>query len=178
MITGRSRFNLYLLLTLAAALASGCQTHKKKDPDKQLATLRIHLEARAEDGDRTVTVQILKARPVPVLIEKEPFLTEANVAEAKVVDVMGGYDLQVRLERQGTWLLQNYSATNPGRHFAIFSEFGEENKQARWLAAPIFTRVNSTGVIQFAPDVTREEAEEIARRLNNVAKVAKKKSKW
>jgi hypothetical protein len=177
MITGRSRFNLYLPLALAAALACGCQTHKN-DPDKRLATFRVHLEARGESGERTVTVQILQAKPVPVVLEKEPFLTEANVAEARVVDVVGGYDLQVRLERQGTWLLQNYSATNPGRHFAVFTQFGDKGRKSRWLAAPMFKRVNSTGVLQFAPDVTREEAEEIALGLNNVAKEAKKKNKW
>ncbi len=177
MITGPRRFNLYLGLALTLALASGCLS-RKNNPDKQIATLRVHLEARDNDPDRTMTVNVLRSNPVPVTIEKEPFLTEANVAEASVVEVAGGYDLQIRLDRQGTWLLQNYSASNPGRHFAIFSHFGKDEKESRWLTAPTFGRLNSSGVIQFAPDATRTEANEIARRLNNVVKIAKKRNKW
>ena len=53
---------------------------------------------------------------------------------------------------------------------AIFSQFGEEMKDYRWLAAPVINRRISDGVLVFTPDATREEAEEIALGLNNVAK--------
>jgi hypothetical protein len=91
---------------------------------------------------------------------------------------MGGFDLQIQLNQEGTWLLQEYSASNPGKHFAIFSQFGEKGKESRWLAAPEFANTVSDGLIQFTPDATREEADEIALGLNNIAKKNESKSKW
>jgi hypothetical protein len=177
MIIGRPRFNLYLLLALAAAMACGCRTHKN-DKAKQLATLRVHLESGAEGLSRELTVPIYRASPVDIRVEQEPFLTEAHVAGARVVDVLGGFDLQIQLNRQGTWLLQEYSASNLGKHYAIFSQFGEKGKEARWLAAPQFARIMSDGVIQFTPDATREEADEIAVGLNNIARKNESNDKW
>jgi hypothetical protein len=177
MITGRSRFNLYLLLTLAAAIACGCRSHKD-DKDKQLATLRVHLESPADDPSSSLKVPIYRASPVELRVEKEPFLTEAHVASAKVVDVLGGFDLRIQLNQQGTWLLQEYSASNPQKHYAIFCQFGEKGKQSRWLAAPEFSRTISDGLIQFTPDASREEADEIALGLKNIAKKNDENSKW
>jgi hypothetical protein len=177
MIIGRPRFNLYLLLALAAVMAGGCRTHKN-DKAKQLATLRVHLESAAEGLSRALTVPIYRASPVDIRVEEEPFLTEAHVAGARVVDVLGGFDLQIQLDRQGTWLLQEYSASNPGKHYAIFSQFGQKGKAARWLAAPQFSKIMSDGMIQFTPDATREEADEIALGLNNIARKNESNEKW
>jgi len=135
MITVRGRFNLYLLLALVATIACGCRTHKN-DKSKQLATLRIHLEAGGESSSRALKVPIYRANPVDVQIEQDPFLTEAHVASAQVVSVLGGFDIQIQLNRQGTWLLQEYSAGNTGKHYAIFAQFGVKGKETRWLAAP------------------------------------------
>jgi hypothetical protein len=43
-------------------------------------------------------------------------------------------------------------------------------KDCRWLAAPVISHRIGDGVLVFTPDATREEAEEIALGLNNVAK--------
>jgi len=178
MITGRYRFNIYLLLVLSiTSLLSGCQTHKD-NKEKELATFRVHLETEAEDSMGAQKVSIFRAAPVDLMVEKEPFLTEAHVASARVVNVLGGFDLLVQLNRQGTWLLQEYSAANPGKHYAIFSQFGEKGKNARWLAAPEFSRIISSGILQFTPDASREEADDIARGLNNVAKKNESNDKW
>jgi hypothetical protein len=177
MITGRRRFNLYLLVALATVLAAGCRTHKD-NKSKELATLRIHLESGIDDTSRTKKVPIYRASPVDLTVEQDAFITEAHVASAKVADVLGGFDLQIQLNRQGSWLLQEYSASNPGKHYAIFSQFGEKGKQSRWLAAPIFSRVISAGMIEFTPDATRDEADEIARGLNNLAKKNESNDKW
>lgn len=177
MITARRRFNLYLLLALAAVLAGGCRTHKH-DKNKDLATLRVHLESTIDDTSRTKKVPIYRASPVDLTVDQEPFLTEAHVASAKVVDVLGGFDLQIQLNRQGSWLLQEFSASNPGKHYAIFTQFGEKGKESRWLSAPIFSRIISSGIIEFTPDASREEAEEIAKGLNNIAKKNESNEKW
>ena len=177
MITGRRRFNLYLLAALVAVTACGCRTHKDARA-KQLATLRVHLEAGAQDTGRSIQVPIYRAHPFQLQVQNEPFLTELQVASAKVVDVLGGFDLQIQLNRQGTWLMQQYSANNRGRHFAIFTQFGEKGRESRWLAAPEFSILISDGLIQFTPDTTRDEADEIAIGLNNTAKKNDKDTQW
>ena len=70
----------------------------------------------------------------------------------------------------GTALLEQCTTRNRGRRIAIFSQFGEKMKDYRWLAAPVISRRITDGVLVFTPDATREEAEEIAAGLNNVAK--------
>jgi hypothetical protein len=177
MITGRTRFNLYLLLAVATISLSGCQTHKD-NKSKELATLRIHLEAGPEDNGRTTKVPIYRAQPFEMEIQQDPILTEAHVASARVVDAIGGFELQIHLNRQGTWLFQQDSASYRGKHFAIFSQFGPKGKESRWLGAPQFTHLISDGVFQFTPDATREEAEEIAIGLNNIAKKNDQDMKW
>jgi hypothetical protein len=177
MITGRRRFNLYLLAALAAVLTFGCQSAQKKK-DNELATLRVHLQAGPADTDRTTEVPIYRAQPVQIRVQKEPALTEAHVAGARVVDVLGGFDLLIQLNRQGTMLLQQYSATFSGKRYVVFSQFGEKGKESRWLAAPQFNRILSDGILEFTPDATREEAEEIAKGLNNLAKKNESNEKW
>lgn len=177
MITGRRRFNLYLLAALVAITACGCKTAQEKK-DKELATLRIYLEASSADTDRTISVPIYRANPVQIQIQKDPVLTEAHVASARVVDVLGGFDLLIQLNRQGTWLLQDYSASYIGKRYVVFSQFGEKGKETRWLAAPQFNRLLTEGILQFTPDCSREEAEEIAKGLNNLAKKNESNEKW
>ena len=179
MIIGRSRFNIYLLLPLAALSLCGCHTTKDgEEKSKLLSTLRVHLESSADSVSGSVTVPIYRANPVQLTVEKEPFITEADVRSAQVVDALGGFELQIQLNREGTWLLQNYSASNPNKHYAIFSQFGEKGRKARWLAAPIFSRLISSGTLQFTPDASREECEEIVKGLNNVAKKNATNDKW
>jgi hypothetical protein len=180
MMSGQGRFNIYLLCVIAAAVVCGCHTTKdpEKEKQKRLATFRVHLEATADDTSPSLKVPIYRAKPVEVPVDRDAFITEAHVANARVMDTLGGFELQIQLGRQGTWLLQEYSASNTGKHFAIFSQFGEKGKQARWLAAPQFSRVISDGIIQFTPDASREECEEIVIGLNNIAKKNAENLKW
>lgn len=177
MITGRGRFNLYLLLALVAIIACGCRTHKN-DKSKQLATLRIHLQAGPDGLSPGKKISLYRASPMDMTVEQDPFLTEAHVASAQVVNALGGFEIQIQLNRQGTWLLQEYSASNSGKHYAIFSQFGVKGKESRWLGAPMFSRLINDGLIQFTPDATREEADEIALGLNNLAKKNESNDKW
>ena len=141
MITGRGRFNLYLLLALVATIACGCRTHKD-DKSKELASLRVHLEEGAGGISPAKKISIYRASPVDLEVEQEPFLTEAHVASAQVVNALGGFEIQIRLNRQGVWLLQEYSAANSGKRYALFSQFGVKGKESRWLAAPPVLRAS------------------------------------
>jgi preprotein translocase subunit SecD len=105
-----------------------------------------------------------------VNVQKMPFLNESNVSGAKVVDVVGGFALRIQFDHAGAALLEQYTVANRGRKIAVFSQFGEEIKTLRWLAAPFISRRIIDGVFVFTPDANREEAEEIARGLNNVVK--------
>ena len=67
-------------------------------------------------------------------------------------------------------MLEQYSAANPGKHFAIFGQWGEKLADGRWLAAPLITHRIADGMLSFTPDMSREEADRLVLGLNNVAK--------
>lgn len=174
MIIGRRRFNIYLLLWLAA-VAAGCQTDKA---DKAVATLEVHIETMPDAMDFTMAVPVFREHPVMVNVDKRPFLTEADVSEVKVIESGGSFALEMHFTQRGSWLLENYTTTNPGKHFAVFCRFGPDLKESRWLGAPIVPGRISTGMLTFTPDASKEEADQIALGLNAVAKKVTEKSRW
>ena len=163
-------FNIYLALALAFAGAALCGCLTSIMGKKPVCTLRLHLEANRNSTVFNEAVPIYREQPVMVTVEKIPFLNESNVSGAKVIDGVGGFALRIQFNHAGTALLEQYSAGNPGKRIAVFSQFGEKLKEVRWLAAPVIARHVSDGVFIFTPDATREEAEQIALGLNNVFK--------
>jgi preprotein translocase subunit SecD len=171
MIICATRFNIYLLLLVTLGLAAGCKSPEKKQAEQraqQLVTLRVHIEVRPEATGFTEPVTVFRAAPMVVNIQNVAVLTEAHVASARVIESHGGFSLRIQYNDRGTRLLEHYTAANPKKHLVIFSEFGVPG-QARWLAAPLINRKISDGLLIFTPDATRDEAEQIAIGLNNVA---------
>ena len=180
MFMHRQFFKIYLTLSIAALLAGGCsstpQEKEKKEKEKAVSTLRIHIEV--PPSDFSIAVMVNREPPVSLTIDKEPFLTEANVVEARIVEVMGGFDLQIQFDHRGTLLLEEYTTSNPRRRLAIFGQFGNKPGEGRWLAGPEILRRITSGTLTFTPDASRAEVERIVLGLNNVAKQAKEKNKW
>ena len=183
----RSRFNIYLMSAICLGLACSCQSPQQKRK-RALSTLELHVETNAAEGRGTELVPIYRQSPVSITVQKQPFLTAANVAEAKVLDAVGGFILRVQFDRDGTLLLEQYTSANRGRHMAIFAQFADVSadeasagdasawslkarlNEGRWLAAPRINQRITDGVLAFTPDATRQEAEQIAIGLNNVVK--------
>lgn len=159
-------FNTYLILL--AFLALGCQMLNKKP--KELSTFRMHIETNPDASGKSAPVTIGRTGPFAVNIEKTPFITEYHVETVSVLDALGGFQIMVQLNQQGTWLLEQYSTAAREKRAAIFSNWDEP----RWLAAPKLSRRISDGVIVFTPDATREEADRIVRGVNNLVKEIKK----
>jgi len=183
-----NRFNGYLLpgLTLALALACGCRSPEGKQ-EAALSTLQVFLEVNGDASNRSKPVPIYRDNPVMVNVESQPFLTEADVSEARVIEAVGGFAIRIQLARRGVWLLEQYTVANRGKHLAILTQFpgpvAPEIHQNRWLAAPLISGRISDGILLFTPDATREEAYQIVLGLNNAAKKNKtapdtKSSKW
>ena len=164
------RFNLYLLL--GAIMVAGCQTGGKKD--KHLSSLRFHLESRRVIPDRTETVTVLRSHPVQITVDSSPFLTEANILKAVVLETPDGFAIEVKFDSPGTLIFEQYTAANQGRHFAIFTQWSDKTADSRWISAPIIAHRYKDGVYSFTPDASREETEKIVVGLNNMAeKIAK-----
>ena len=96
------------------------------------------------------------------------------MSDARVVDVVGGFALRIAFGRRGGYLLEQATGSNRGKHYVVFSQFPSlqdpKVNQSRWLAAPLIGARLSDGALFFTPDASREEACQIARGLNNVAK--------
>lgn len=168
MVIRFTRFNTYLLGFAALTLLAGCETTSSKR-DKQVAMIRLHMEAGRDAQDRTLPVTVPRSGQLTLNVNRDPFLNESHVKQATVVDTLGGICIVLQFDQRGTWLLEQYSATNPGRHIVIGAQFGEKLEVSRWLGAPVIYRRISDGSISFTPDATREEAEEIVKGLNTVA---------
>lgn len=168
------RFNTYLLLALALVLGTGCKSGKKKDPNhytkKDEASLRLHLETNPDGSENNGAITVGRSNPFDLNVEKRPFLTEFQIEKAAVVDVLGGFSISVQFNKQGTFLLEQYTTGNKGKRMAIAAEFG----QMRWIAAPVITQRLGDGVLVFTPDTTREEADRIVSGLNRVAELVRK----
>lgn len=176
MVIRLTRFNTYLLAAALGVMLAGCATPNSKR-NQELATLRVHVEVNRIADDRSEAVTVSRAAQIKVNVDKDPILNEGDVAEARIVDGMGGFTLLIQFERRGIMILEQFSAINPGKRFAIAAQWGVKQKgkeketavQSRWLAAPVIARRIGDGVLRFTPDATRAEAEEIVRGLNNVA---------
>jgi hypothetical protein len=172
-------FNTFLLssVLLAPLFCAAAETEKKeeeKNLKKQASTLRLFLEIAQGLPDQGHEVSLFRASPVKINVEKAEFLSEGDVEQVRVLDEDGVVRIKIQFDKRATWLLENITASNIGKHIAIFSNFGE----ARWLAAPMISRRIGDGVLTFTPDANRQEAERIARGLNNLAAKLKKKSKF
>jgi hypothetical protein len=173
------RFNIYFILLLIA-LGTGCETTDnkasggKKKKGKEASTLRLHLEVNADGTPYNSPVPVYRADPVMVNVNKTPFLNEGDIQEAQVVETVGGFALRIQFDPHGLLVLDSVTGTYRGSRIAILSHFTEA---PRWIAAPRIAHRITDGVLTFTPDATREEAERIARGLNNVAIELEKQKK-
>jgi preprotein translocase subunit SecD len=176
MIAGTCEFNRILALALALSCGAGCQSDQaKKDQAKKYtkndqASLRLYLEVNRDGTDQNEPVLIGREHAFAVNVERRAFLTEFNIEKASIVEAMGGFSISVQFDKEGGWLLDQYTTANKGRHIAIAAEFG----QMRWLAAPVITQRIQNGLLVFTPDATREEADRLVSGLNRVAELVRK----
>jgi preprotein translocase subunit SecD len=172
------RFNLFLALAVLLVPLCGCQYLKHRN--EPTGALRIHIEIAGANVAGSLgagqTVSVFRSDPVSVTIDKDPILTEANLVAAKVISTPDAPAIEMRFDENGTWILEQYSASNPGKHFVIYGQWGKKLKDGRWLAAPIISRRIDNGILSFTPDMTREEANQLVLGLNNVAKEFQTKS--
>jgi hypothetical protein len=163
------RFNNYLLVAVIGWLAGGCASSGEGKKLKEASTLRLFREADSDGSNRNTAVPIYRAAPVPVVVERAPFLDAGNLIDAAVVDTVGGFAVRLKFDYHGTLALESVTGASKGRRIAVFSQWTE----GRWLAAPKLTTRISDGVFAFTPDASREEIERIVRGLNNVAVMLK-----
>src|SRR5437660_12810179 len=106
MLTRVQRLNIYLLL-LAPLIywGGGCSSpeHAKK---KETTALAIHLEANTHSGEKATRISVFRASPIELTVEKEPFINEAFLSEARVISVMDGFAITLQLDRRGTLLFE------------------------------------------------------------------------
>jgi hypothetical protein len=174
-------FNLYLV-GLTAALTViwvGCSTSPETRRRDKVHYTELWLYESAPDTfiDTNKTMAITVAN-IPFLVRKTPFLTEASLEDAQVVDSPGGgYALQLRFDDHGRFELDNFTASHRWQHLVIFARYGVRKEQDEvplkeaWLAAPLITRQINDGVLTFTPSARREELYSILDGLRNAIEV-------
>lgn len=157
---------IFLLLLMIVVPNSGCLTNdatkESRNPEKQLGQLRVFLETH-EDGIRSQRVKVLRSAPFEVVVDRAPILTEAELNRIELVQTELGYFIEIEADKRGSWILENYSATNSGRRFVISVVYPEQI----WLAAPVIRARIADGIMRFSPDASIEEAHEIVLAVNN-----------
>lgn len=161
-------FNRFLLFL--ALLAAGCQTDSLPKA-KEASTLRLFLEARRDASERTQPIIVLLDPPLKITVEREPFLDESSVEEAKVIEAGGKFAVQISFTTHGKLILETTSLANRNRHIAVFSNCPE----SRWIGAPLITQRLADGVLLFRMDGSRDAADRFVSGLNKVATALKKR---
>lgn len=166
-----SRFNTYLLALLAGLLATtwGCASTKRSE---RLAVkppfIQAHLEVHPDGTKKNGPVPIGRRGQFRVNVEESPFLSGGHLRQGWIIDDgLGGFFMRLQFNRQGTWLLEQYSTANKGKRSAILAVY---DKKRLWLAAPLMTNRIADGVLTFTPDLERPEAERLIKQLNQKAK--------
>ncbi|HZV33232.1 MAG TPA: hypothetical protein VFB72_01545 [Verrucomicrobiae bacterium] len=171
-------FNIYLTVALALALATGCQSFHKDKKNKDKAIIQLHQESSGGGSD-TETVPIFREHPILVTVDKEPFLDSADVTDAKVLEDMGSFVIQLRFNWRGQQILGGVTTANRDRRIAVFCAFSNgKQKETRWLASPVITKPINDGIFTFTPDCTRAEADAIVKGLKLEAADIKKQDEF
>ncbi len=161
------------LAVFALSFGIGCQSTGSKDTENsdKYSTLRLFVGINPDSTGRHQTVPIYRADPMMLTVASTPFLDEGYVMQARVVESVGGFSIQVQYDERGTGLLENATYRYRNRHLAIHSSFSD----SRWLAAPVIQTPITNGLLVFTPDATREEADRIVDGLNALSKKIRKK---
>lgn len=178
-------FNIYLLAA-AAVLGGGCNTPGQLSPKKDYATLRVFLESRPGNG----TLVHVGHDKIPIYVDTEPFLTEADLSGARLVENADGTAaIHVTFSDHGGLVLDMNTTGNRGKRLVFYSQLrphqgskatpeenvvGDETAGlgsltfSPWLAVlPVRAGITG-GSVQFTPDVSHEQAGLIVRGLNNM----------
>lgn len=123
-----SSFNIYfalVCLVLAAGCASDKQTDERKSHKKEQSTIRLYLEGQKADRTTAGTVMVTRNKYL-YTVEREPFLNEADLVGASIVDDPSGdgsYSIQLTFNDHASMLLDMDTASNKGKHIIVFSQF-------------------------------------------------------
>ena len=137
---------------------------KKKDGEK--AYVDFHQEATGTASDTEMS-PFSAQHPIFVTVDKESFLDSGDVTDAKVLEDLGGFVIQLRFNWRGQQILDGVTTANRRRRIAIHCLFNNgKEKESRWLASPVINSPISNGILTFTPDTTRAEANLIAKGIN------------
>ena len=128
-------FNIYFTLA-AVFFAAGCGTTDPSHSKKEQKTLRLYLECSHAELTHVGTVLVTRDK-VPFMVDREPFLDEADIIKAALVEDPSGdgtFSIQVGFNEHGSLILEMMTTSNKGRHIVVFSQFpkpGEKQPKVR-----------------------------------------------
>src|SRR3954471_4981553 len=103
-------FNGFLVMA-ALALVAGCGTTEERQHKKEVSTLRVHVESD-QQSDHSSGISVMRSAPMMLNIDREPILEENHVEAAVVVEQLGGFAIEIKFNRQGSWILERASVVS------------------------------------------------------------------
>jgi hypothetical protein len=127
------KFNIYLAL-VPVLLAAGCSSYRAnhKFSNEEQSTIRLYLEGNSGDTVSSAPVLVTRER-IPMTINREPSLTEADLRKAVLLDdpgPEGGYSIELVFNDHGAMLMEMLTTENKGRHIVVFSQFPPKGYKA------------------------------------------------
>jgi hypothetical protein len=128
-------FNIYFTLAVVF-FAAGCASSNPNHSKKEQTTLRLYMESPHADLTHVGTVLVTRNKD-PFMVDREPFLDEADITKAALVDDPSGdgsFSIQLGFNEHGALILEMMTTSNKGRHIIIFSQFpkpGEKQPKVR-----------------------------------------------
>jgi hypothetical protein len=125
------RFNTYLALAALLA-AAGCASKADKFAKMEQSTIRFYTEGNRADATSTGTVLVGRGK-YPYNIEREPFLTEADVSHVAMIDEPGpngGYAIELGFDDHGALALEMATTLHKNGHIIIYAQFPSPGAKA------------------------------------------------
>lgn len=128
-------FNIYFTLA-AVFFAAGCSSIDPNHSNKEQTTLRLYIESPHADLTHVGTVLVTRNKD-PFLVDREPFLDEADITKASLVEDPSGdgtFYIQLGFNEHGSLVLEMITTGNMGKHIIVFSQFprpGEKQPKVR-----------------------------------------------
>jgi hypothetical protein len=170
--TGRRSKSIRLVLAMVVVLG-GCSAPMI---NKDNALLAIFVETKTEDPDLARRVEWFRSAPRTAWLESKPvFQPLHHMERAELVQTADGVPaIRLIFNQRGKRVLTNVTTVQVGRRFFMMAWYrqnpDDKEMKPRCIGVSHIEKPNNSGQFVFLPDTTKDEAKQLVKGFNNLAK--------